>query len=594
MYKYRLSSIVFKDATEITPNRVTVLVGPNNAGKSQILKDISFMVTGRSPARGSVVVKEVNWTLPGSIAALRESYTEVERGVNNHGKQEFRILQPELVEEFLTTGGPEWPSGFEESYQNVGDKKEYFAAQFGRAMTVHLTTEHRLQVTREAASPSRDSERKNLLQYLYRTSPETEKLLSEIVHEIFGTRIALDFYTTPARLRLRVGDDFSHLPVDPRAGREVMASFDLLDLHGDGIRAFLGVLVPLLAVQRPLLLIDEPELFLPPPLAFRMGSLIAENTSGERQVVIATHSADLLRGLVTTTDDMSVIRIDRIGNRNSVTQLSSERLRQLTSDPLLSSARVLDGLFYPGVLVVEGDTDARFFLAATKKYDRTTDLHVVKADNKQTVGKVVELYREMYVRSAGVVDFDVLNDGADFRKQLAHFGIPEPEWPELLETRAAIAESVGDVPAISRLEDVQMRLQQLQEEVKWELAGTTAIGRREEAEREGLLRYLRSRLLDLSVRTKGWQDLKESGRAALPGELGSKFDKLYDRCSGDGLFIIPTGELESILAAEGIRWTRNKKRWFRLALLKLPELTVSTERQPWRLVKEITEYLASV
>ncbi len=38
MYSYRLNTINFRDGTVIKPGRLTVIVGPNNSGKTRILR----------------------------------------------------------------------------------------------------------------------------------------------------------------------------------------------------------------------------------------------------------------------------------------------------------------------------------------------------------------------------------------------------------------------------------------------------------------------------------------------------------------------------------------------------------------------------
>ncbi len=39
MYIYNLTKVTFSDGTEIVPAQLTVLIGPNNAGKSRALRD---------------------------------------------------------------------------------------------------------------------------------------------------------------------------------------------------------------------------------------------------------------------------------------------------------------------------------------------------------------------------------------------------------------------------------------------------------------------------------------------------------------------------------------------------------------------------
>jgi ABC-type uncharacterized transport system ATPase subunit len=175
------------------------------------------------------------------------------------------------------------------------------------------------------------------------------------VKRAFKREIILDF-TLPQRLQLRVGDDFSTVPLDPRDARPILAKHDKLDEQGDSLRSFVGILVALLAMKRSLLLIDEPEAFLHPPQAFKIGEFLAQQANNTRQIILATHSVDVLRGILSEKQDIAILRIDRVGNTNYFRLLDPDRLKELVNDPLLSSARVLDGLFYSGAVVVEADS----------------------------------------------------------------------------------------------------------------------------------------------------------------------------------------------------------------------------------------------
>jgi hypothetical protein len=88
-------------------------------------------------------------------------------------------------------------------------------------MVAFLTTENRLQLVKESASSAHERQEANLLQALYNAGSSIEKQIQELVKRAFGKEIKLD-YTVPQRLLLRVGDDFSAVPPDPRDARDVM------------------------------------------------------------------------------------------------------------------------------------------------------------------------------------------------------------------------------------------------------------------------------------------------------------------------------------------------------------------------------------
>lgn len=51
-YRYKINKINLKDGTSIQPGRVNVFVGPNNCGKTQLLKDMLAYITGAAYRAG--------------------------------------------------------------------------------------------------------------------------------------------------------------------------------------------------------------------------------------------------------------------------------------------------------------------------------------------------------------------------------------------------------------------------------------------------------------------------------------------------------------------------------------------------------------
>jgi predicted ATPase len=201
----------------------------------------------------------------------------------------FRTLAPELFQERQVQASF-WTDAQQSSFYL--SNKSPFAEHFGIAMLGFITTEYRLQLVKEAPSADHERQEMNLLQTLYNSGSSLESDIQNLVKRAFGKSIKLDF-TVPQRLLLRVGDDFSSIPPDPRDARQLMQQYEKLDDQGDGIRSFLGITTALLATKRNVLLIDEPEAFLHPPQAFRIGEFIAKQATSQRQIILATHSVDV-------------------------------------------------------------------------------------------------------------------------------------------------------------------------------------------------------------------------------------------------------------------------------------------------------------
>ncbi|MEH2063652.1 MAG: ATP-binding protein [Nostoc sp.] len=587
MYTYKLTHILFNDGLKIIPGNITVIIGPNNAGKSRVLKDIAWKTTQDKHSQG-IVVTDVEWTYPCSLQEIRDTYN-VERYRDENGNWMFRTLAPELDQEHNIGGGGEWPSWYEGNFQYLIENKLQFVQYFGRSMVAFLTTENRLQLVKESASANHERQEATLLQALYNAETSdtpVENDIQKLVKRAFGKEIKLDF-TVLQKLLLRVGDSFSGIPLDPRHAKQRMSQYDKLDDHGDGIRSFVGILTAFLTIKRNVFLIDEPEAFLHPPQAFRIGEFLAEQANSSRQIILATHSTDLLRGILSKTTDVTILRIDRKNETNSFHLLEPNHLQELVNDPLLSSARVLDGLFYPGVVVVEADSDARFYQIACNKIRNDIDFHFVNADNKQTVSRITQTYRKMGVRCAGIVDFDVLNSQAEFEKHLGCLDLSQDKIAHLLSIRKNIAEAAREIPADERLENIKNQITTL-------LSSIHETQDQSLAAKEKLLRQIESRANDIANSTKSWKEFKEKGRVALSAELQSQFDILWETCAQKGLFLNPCGELESMLVQQGIAYTTDKKGWITRALQLLPRLEVNDNEYPWRFVKAIQKHLVGV
>ena len=582
MYIYRLTDIVFNDGFSIKPSDITVIIGPNNAGKSRALKEIAWKTTNTTEMP-SFVVSKVDFTLPRELAELRNSYN-VERHQTSGGSWQYRTLNPDMSGEHHTSGG-RWPDDF-----NLPAREDrimsWFINNFGPGMVTFLTTEQRLLMTKATSSPSEPNQASNLLQALYMAGTPVEAVVNSQIRKAFGQEIKLDF-TTLQRLCLRVGDNFATVPPDPRDAMPIMQNYAMLDEQGDGIRSYSGIIIALACLRRGLSLIDEPEAFLHPPQAYRMGQFLADQANANRQIIIATHSADVLRGIVSYKHDVKILRIDRINNTNTFKMLDADRLQELTKDPLLSSARVLEGLFYSGAVVVESDSDARFYQAASSKVRNDLDLHFVNADNKQTVPKIAALYKSMGVRCVGIVDIDVLNDRGEFEKQLDAFGVVDHERQLCLEIQAKLDQAAKKSPPEERLKKATNHILELKLLIdSREIDGLVG------AEAETLLKRIESHSRQIVDSTKSWKNLKEQGRSALDEPLLSEFDRLCKICASKGLYINPHGELESMLVDFGIAYTSDKRCWIQQALKTLPNIEVKDSLIVWKFIKDIQNYLS--
>jgi hypothetical protein len=595
LYSYRIASLVLNDGTEFVPSDLTVFIGPNNAGKSQALKDVMFL--GTRPAhnqRETVVIRNTRFSLPEQLDDLIGAYPSLNRVPDVNGNWHYHGLHPTLAQQH-SVGGGKWPNTFESQFISPESRerhRDWFTEQFGPGLIAVLTTEQRLLLVKEAQSSENDYVTENLLQAFYNAGSSTERRVSDYVSKVFpNQRVALDF-TTPRKLRVRIAATFSDVPPDPRDGREIMRSKRLLDDQGDGIRSFVGMVIALETLDRPLILIDEPEAFLHPPQAYAIGKFIAEQTRAGRQILVATHSTDVLRGITSVTAVADIIRIDRVGDTNIFRKLSHATLQNVTLDPLLSSSRVLDGLFYPAAIITEADADNRFFHTVLQKLKASLDLHFVNASNKQTVSQIMAVYSNMGIRRAGIVDFDILRVDDEWQQALTTLEFSDAERTQATNVRNEIAEFMKQQPANQRIQAAVDKIAEVTERLREHHSVTFASNEERLQTDARILKWMEKRLQEAAHVTAPWNELKKHGRLFLPDPLKARFDELFDLCAGKGFFIISAGELESMLAEYGIEHTTNKKEWIQRALQLVPGLEIDLSRNPWRFAQRIADILS--
>ena len=576
MFTYRIEEVCFSDSTRITPGPLTVIVGPNNSGKSRALRDIESLATGSKKTH--LVVTGLQHSLPRSGKELLDAY-KVESHTDESNNVFLRSLSSTMTTQHNIHVGHEWETTLEGflSTQDANSRAT-FAAWFGNMFVSMFSTEDRLRLIKECDSAVRGTT-ENLLQAFYKEGIAAEKSVRAIVGEAFQKDIRLDF-SSLRRILLRIGDDLSSAPVDAREAFDYYEMVDKLDDQGDGIRSFVATVLTLLVGRRPVLLLDEPEAFLHPPQAFRLGEVLAQQTGTDRQVIVATHSSELLRGILSRRRDVIIIRVNRTGNTSAIKVLPSDGVASFSSDPLLSSTRILDGLFYKGAIIVEADADSVFYQRIGRYLVDADSYHVAHAHNKQTVAKVLGPYRSLDVQYAAIVDFDVIRVKSEFLALVDQFQFTPSEKSRLDALRAVIA---GYVERVTSAELLASVLELLRSEI------TTIESDSRDADSK--LTHLLGNLKRVRESGSAWKPYKKAGRAALDEGSKAAFDELSALCAARGLFIVPVGELEGWLVDYGMAHTSNKSKWIVGALELLPRLKPDLSTGPWLFLSSVFAYL---
>ena len=421
--------------------------------------------------------------------------------------------------------------------------------QFARIFVDNLTTDDRLNVVSPAPSvPFTQIAPSHPLHHLY-LSIDLENRISKLSRKAFGTDIVVN----------RLGGThiplhFGERPHKTSAETEVSDAYirkveklPLVQTQGDGIRSFLGVVLSAFVGDRDILLIDEPEAFLHPAQARLLGRMLAIGNPSYRQLLLATHSGDFLKGIINTQSArVRIVRIRRDGNVNVLRELDQKGISELWRDPLLRYSNALDGLFHERVVVCEADADCRFYGAILDamhedQLDESPlpDLLFIHCGGKHRVPVLIRALRALDVPVATAVDFDVLQDQRPLRDIFEALG---GTWSTVEVHWRAVKTCIDQKKAYLKTADVRKEINSVIDSVTQEQLPSDAS--------EKIRAVLRS--------ASPWLIAKEVGSAILPGgEITITFETLLKMLKAVGLHVVEHGELESFdksIGGHGPAW----------------------------------------
>jgi predicted ATP-dependent endonuclease of OLD family len=296
-------------------------------------------------------------------------------------------------------------------------------------------------------------------------------------------------------------------------------------------------------------LIDEPEAFLHPPQARLLGMMLSKHTPNTRQLFIATHSEDFLKGLLDAgNENIKIIRIDRIENTNHMNILIDEDIKQFWKDPLLRYSNILSGLFHHKVVICESDSDCRFYQAVINSlYDGngiiSPDILFIHCGGKQRVKMIVSALKSLNVKTITIVDIDVLNDKDVLREIINSYRI---KWDDIKSDWNIIDDYVKSQRPQLNKDDVVREITSIfksipQSETVFPKSGVEKINR-------------------IVKQATAWAKIKETGKVFFSGASYTSFEKIDRICREKGLFIVPVGELEGFykpITNHGPKWVNS-------------------------------------
>ena len=413
-----VQSLTFNDGTTLSVNKndIVVFVGPNNVGKSQVLKDV--FVKALADNR-TVMLGKISYTLDADFPY--ETWLEqlFQRSTDQNGYLHF--------------------SGFHFAINqfHFGQLKSLRRPQYlTNALICYLKTEERLNISTPPENINIDQPAQHPI-HLLRQKSVFRKTISESFQQAFGIPIfPFERFgkTTPLVLGNypALTDTYQNEIDREEAVSGILRGYPHLEDQGDGMRSFAGLMLYLIIDHYNTFLIDEPESFLHPPQARLMGEIIGDLISNEQQAFVSTHSIHFIQGLLEKCPErVKVVRITRIGNTNTFSILDQTHILELSKDPFLKHSNLLEGLFYKNVVLCEADADCMFYSmvngALDMKGPKASDTLFIHCGGKQRMAAVARDLRDLHVDFRVVPDFDILNEKNTLKNLVEACG---GEWSE--------------------------------------------------------------------------------------------------------------------------------------------------------------------
>jgi predicted ATP-dependent endonuclease of OLD family len=191
--------------------------------------------------------------------------------------------------------------------------------------------------------------------------------------------------------------------------------------EGDGLRSFVAICMCLALSRRPVCIIDEPEICLHPPQAYALGRIIARQaTSHLATTLVSTHSSHVLRGVISQSTDVQIIRLTRAAGQFSAHMVDSHLLRDATEKPLVRAETIFDGMFADGVVLVESEGDRAVYQAVWESTPQISQLDIlfVPLNGKGPMADVATFFSALRIPVAVVADLDLIKDDGIIPKLL--------------------------------------------------------------------------------------------------------------------------------------------------------------------------------
>ncbi len=429
--------------TSFVPNAITVFVGPNNSGKSLVLRELLYYCQNGNQNSQNLILDSIQFeSFEPEIASMKIADVSISPNF-----QEV-ILPGHILVGKKGTRSQVNKTSLQNALENPNKNQTQFCSWYLSYNTLFLDGQSRINLVNDQPAGDLQKPPHSSLQAFAKEDIKRQNI-RRIIFEAFGKYFVID-PTNLGKLRIRLSEREPNSTREEIGIHQEAVSFHSNAQHiseaSDGVKAFTGILTEVIAGDPNIIIIDEPEAFLHPALANKLGLEISKATIGsDKNVFISTHSPNFIMGCIQSGVAVNIIRLTYKNNVPTARILPNNEILKLMRNPLLRSTNVLSGLFYESVLVTESDSDRAFYQEINERLLRFNpergiqNALFINAQNKQTVSTIIKPLRDLGIPAMGIVDVDVLKDGGMvFTNLLNSISIPQISHSGLAAIRLSI------------------------------------------------------------------------------------------------------------------------------------------------------------
>jgi AAA15 family ATPase/GTPase len=410
---------------------INLIIGANNSGKTTLLNDIyeELRVLHAMPPNSKWTCG-MNLTTRKSLSKIKKLFPKLFRDQDFHNFDEaaakLYVKRDKNGQHNLS-----WNENIIDHLRKAEESNFSFSYRFAERspqeehffrFVTNLTTEYEQSVERLSTkfhTSINDIQYPPINDFIFYLYTNSQVLREVQIHikGVFGLNIEFDNIIQGLKALRIVNKKFRRHSTSPLASSNAwLHNTEYLDSVGHGIRAYLKLIFSLLNPVNHVLLIDEPELFIHPPQRRALGKFIAYLTAKQKkQLFIATHDAEFIRGILSGQGDVKVFRLSATSSGHTYVTLRTTELVKLIdkqSSNLLNE-RILNSLFYNGTILCENENDRLFYEEAAAKYcwDRYHDVNFLGLNGKDSV---ISLYNKLIhigIKPSVILDIDYLVTG---------------------------------------------------------------------------------------------------------------------------------------------------------------------------------------